>query len=279
MCLVETPATLIMRLERLMIGALGRAVASDWPKVIAARTRRTSVTAPAYGLPLYQPPRRLLTVANDCHRAWGSRTTWVPVSHREQPLEEIAVAPQGETKVFGGRLFATSPLFLEPRTRFGESNRELVDHIRHQAVRFVDAFFGIVDESRLHVVPARTKTGELIVGEQLSEPPHTLKVAATFHGVRVCGSSTVTSRNTPRHNCSTTEGDVTTSKDIHRSSKAIYGGFLRVRVPLAPPKPQLRMTVSSLGLLRQPAYTTGHQVVPLPSSDGVRQHCERGCRI
>ena len=47
-----------------MIGALGRAVASDWPKVIAARTRRTSVTAPAYGLPLYQPPRRLLTVAN-----------------------------------------------------------------------------------------------------------------------------------------------------------------------------------------------------------------------
>jgi len=43
-----------------MIGALGRAVASDWPKVIAARTRRTSVTAPAYGLPLYQPPRRLL---------------------------------------------------------------------------------------------------------------------------------------------------------------------------------------------------------------------------
>ena len=38
MCLVETPATLIMRLERLMIGALGRAVASDWPKVIAART-------------------------------------------------------------------------------------------------------------------------------------------------------------------------------------------------------------------------------------------------
>ena len=169
MCLVETPATLIMRLERLMIGALGRAVASDWPKVIAARTRRTSVTAPAYGLPLYQPPRRLLTVANECHRAsWGSRTTWVPVSHREQPLEEIAVAPQGETKVFGGRLFATSPLFLEPRTRFGESNRELVDHIRHQAVRFVDAFFGIVDESRLHVVPARTKTGELIVGEQRS---------------------------------------------------------------------------------------------------------------
>ena len=110
----------------------------------------------------------------------------LPVSHREQPREEIAVAPQGETKVFGGRLFATSPLFLEPRTRFGESNRELVDHIRHQAVRFVDAFFGIVDESRLHVVPARAKTGELIVGEQLSEPPHTLKVAATFHGTSSC---------------------------------------------------------------------------------------------
>jgi len=50
----------------------------------------------------------------------------------------------------------------------------------------VDAFFGIVDESRLHVVPARTKTGEVIVGEELSEPPHTLKVAATFHGTSSC---------------------------------------------------------------------------------------------
>ncbi len=33
------------------------------------------------------------------------------------------------------KLFAASPLFLEPRTRFGEADRELVDHIRHQAVR------------------------------------------------------------------------------------------------------------------------------------------------
>jgi hypothetical protein len=38
----------------------------------------------------------------------------VAVSHREQPFEEVAVTPEGETKVFGGSLFATGPLILEP---------------------------------------------------------------------------------------------------------------------------------------------------------------------
>jgi len=92
----------------------------------------------------------------------------VAVSHREQPVEEVAVTPQGETEVFGGGLFATGPLILEPCTRFGEAVREPVDQIGHQAIRFMDALFGIVDESRLHIVPARAKTRELVVGEQRS---------------------------------------------------------------------------------------------------------------
>src|SRR6478672_1604188 len=48
-----------------------------------------------------QPPGRIcvLCAGRECHRAsWGSRTTWVPVSHREQPLEEIAVAPQARRR-------------------------------------------------------------------------------------------------------------------------------------------------------------------------------------
>jgi hypothetical protein len=52
---------------------------------------------------------------------------------------------------------------------------------------------------------------------------------STERGSRV--SSTVTSRNTLRHIRRTAEGNVTTSKNIHRSSKAISVGFLRVRFP------------------------------------------------
>ena len=60
------------------------------------------------------PPDDLRVWAITSPRRASAPCAVVAVSHREQPVEEVAVTPQGETKVFGGSLFATGPLFLEP---------------------------------------------------------------------------------------------------------------------------------------------------------------------
>jgi len=95
-----------------------------------------------------QPRRR-------CAYVHGSLPMTVRSSDRKQPLKELAVAHQGNTKVLGRGLFASRPLRLEPRARLCEAGRELVDDIRHKAVGLLDAVSGIVDEARLNVVPTR----------------------------------------------------------------------------------------------------------------------------
>ena len=52
---------------------------------------------------------------------------------------------QGDAQVFGGRLLAASPLFLQTRARLGETGRELFDHVGHQSVGLIDALPGIID--------------------------------------------------------------------------------------------------------------------------------------
>ncbi len=42
-------------------------------------------------------------------------------SHREEAVEELAVALEGNTKLLRRGLFASSPLRLEARTRVGET--------------------------------------------------------------------------------------------------------------------------------------------------------------
>ena len=78
-------------------------------------------------------------------------------SDREQPLEELSVTPQGETKILRGGVLASSPLRLEPRARLGETCRELFDDLRDEGVGLLDTLRGVVDESRLDIVPARAQ--------------------------------------------------------------------------------------------------------------------------
>jgi hypothetical protein len=60
---------------------------------------------------------------------------------------------------------------------------------------------------------------------------------------RVIAASTVTSRNTPTHIPSTSEGDVTTSSNIHRSSEPVSAGRIRGSNPLSSTKfEQVRAT-------------------------------------
>jgi hypothetical protein len=89
------------------------------------------------------------------------------VSHREQALEELAITLQGDTKILGRGLLAASPLLLESRTRLSEAAGELFDDIGDEAVGFLNALAGIVDETGLHVVPACTESGQMVVGEEL----------------------------------------------------------------------------------------------------------------
>ena len=88
------------------------------------------------------------------------------VLHRKQPLEELAIMLQRDPEILGGRLLAASPLLLEPRTRSGETRRELFDQIGHQTIRLLDALLGIVDEPRLNRVPTRPQSRELVLDEQ-----------------------------------------------------------------------------------------------------------------
>jgi hypothetical protein len=89
------------------------------------------------------------------------------ISHGEQALEELAITLQGDTKILSRGLLAASPLLLESRTRLTEAAGELFDDIGDEAVGFLNALAGIVDETGLHVVPACTETGQMVVGEEL----------------------------------------------------------------------------------------------------------------
>ena len=62
-----------------------------------------------------------------------TKAAWT-ASDREQPLEELSVTPQGETKILRGGLLALSPLRLEPRARPRETCRELFDDLRDESV-------------------------------------------------------------------------------------------------------------------------------------------------
>lgn len=86
--------------------------------------------------------------------------------HREQSLEEVSVALEGDPKILGRSVFAATPPLFEARTRFCEAGRKLVDDVGHQPVCLLDAVFGIVDETRLDAVPTRTESRELIIGEK-----------------------------------------------------------------------------------------------------------------
>src|SRR4051812_34720998 len=60
-------------------------------------------------------------------------------SNREQTVEEFSIAFQSDAKIFGRRLFATTPLLFETRTRLCEATDELSDDIRNQPICFLDA--------------------------------------------------------------------------------------------------------------------------------------------
>ena len=96
----------------------------------------------------------------------NSRVAPRAASYREQSVEELSVAFKGNSKILGGRFFSATPVLFEARTRLCEAVCQLFDNIRHQAVRFLDAVFGIVDEACLDVVPPRTEFSELAVGEK-----------------------------------------------------------------------------------------------------------------
>jgi hypothetical protein len=89
-------------------------------------------------------------------------------SYREQSVEELSVAFKGDSKILGGRFFTATPLLFEARTRLGEAVCQLFDHIRHQAVRLLDAVLGVVDEAGLDIDPPRAKFGKLVIGEKRS---------------------------------------------------------------------------------------------------------------
>src|SRR5258705_5466943 len=96
-------------------------------------------------------------IANSGNSSAENSETGGSASDREQPLEELSVAPQCETKILRGSILASSPLRLQPRARLGETCRELFDDLRDEDVGLLDTFCAVIDESRLDIVPARAQ--------------------------------------------------------------------------------------------------------------------------
>ena len=89
-------------------------------------------------------------------------------NYRKEALEELAVLRQRDAQIFGGGLLTACPLLLEPCLGCRETAGELIDDVGDKAVGLVRAFSGIVDETRLDVVPPRAEAGEFIGGEEVS---------------------------------------------------------------------------------------------------------------
>ena len=85
-----------------------------------AQDSRLAITVPATGVdadrvrPDHRRHQKLKSLSDRFAASRFGSLLVAAVSHREQPFEEVAVTPEGETEVFGGSLFATGPLILEP---------------------------------------------------------------------------------------------------------------------------------------------------------------------
>src|SRR5690349_2389384 len=115
-----------------------------------------------------------------------------PVSDREQPVEEAAVAPQGDPQVLGGRLVVGQAL-LDLRALLLEQLLQLVEQFADERVGVGDGAAGLVDELTLHAVPAhavglgpllRHEGGALLVTVGVAVACH----RALVRGARVRGA-------------------------------------------------------------------------------------------
>src|ERR1043166_8464781 len=76
------------------------------------------------------------------------------MSEREQPREEVAIALQRDSQVFGRHVIAAIPLTLEVGALAAERVSDPLDDIGNERVGLVHGSARLIDESRLDLRPA-----------------------------------------------------------------------------------------------------------------------------
>src|SRR4051794_18487472 len=86
---------------------------------------------------------------------------------RQQPLEERAVALQGEAQVLGRHVLPATPLALEALALGREALGEALHDLRDELVGALDRLARAVDEACLDVLPGALELGVVVALEQL----------------------------------------------------------------------------------------------------------------
>src|SRR6202789_2306020 len=89
----------------------------------------------------------------------------------EQPVEEGAIAFEALAQLFGGDVVAAVPLLFKPGALLCELLRDALDHGGNQCVGLLHGAARLVDERRLHLVPAGAEVAQFIFGEERARLP------------------------------------------------------------------------------------------------------------
>src|SRR3984885_6162033 len=89
----------------------------------------------------------------------------------KQPIEEGAIAFEALAQLFGGDVVAAVPLLFKLAALLCELLRDVLDHGGNQRVGLLHGVARLVDERRLHLVPAGAEVAQLVFGEERAFVP------------------------------------------------------------------------------------------------------------
>src|ERR1700761_4455718 len=89
----------------------------------------------------------------------------------KQPVEECAVSFEALAQLFGGDIVAAVPLLFKLVALLCKLLRDVLDHGGNQRVGLLHGVARLVDERRLHLVPAGAEVAQFIFGEERALVP------------------------------------------------------------------------------------------------------------